>query len=76
MHKRMVLDSSHVMYRSEELLQAASNRYSITVRVAERAKRIREEPDNDLTDDPLMKPVIRSVIEMSDEITQPGIIRD
>jgi DNA-directed RNA polymerase subunit omega len=64
------------MYRSEELLQAASNRYSITVRVAERAKRIREEPDNDLSDDPLMKPVIRAVIEMSDEITQPGIIRD
>ncbi|MBJ7899910.1 MAG: DNA-directed RNA polymerase subunit omega [Cyanobacteria bacterium RI_101] len=76
MHKRIVLDSSHVMYRSEELLQAASNRYSITVRVAERAKRIREEPDNDLSDDPLMKPVIRAVIEMSDEITQPGIIRD
>lgn len=76
MHKRIVLDSSHVMYRSEELLHAASNRYSITVRVAERAKRIREEPDNDLSDDPLMKPVIRAVIEMSDEITQPGIIRD
>lgn len=76
MHKRIILDSSHVMYRSEELLQAASNRYSITVRVAQRAKRIREEPDNDLSDDPLMKPVIRAVIEMSDEITQPGIIRN
>jgi DNA-directed RNA polymerase subunit omega len=61
------------MYRAEELLRAASNRYRITVQVANRAKRRRyEEFDN--IDDPMMKPAIRAIIEMSDELTQPEII--
>jgi DNA-directed RNA polymerase subunit omega len=75
MNKKTGLEPAHVMYRAEELLQAASNRYSITVRVAERAKRLRKE-DLENLDDPIMKPVIRSVIEMSDELTQPEIISD
>lgn len=63
------------MYRAEELMQAASNRYRITVQVANRAKRRRyEELDN--LDDPMMKPAIRAIIEMSDELTQPEIISD
>ena len=63
------------MYRSEELVSAASNRYRITVQVANRAKRRRyEELEN--FDDPTMKPVIRAIIEMSDELTQPEIIGD
>ena len=64
---------SQIMHRAEELISAASNRYRITVQVANRAKRRRYE-DFDSLDDPMMKPVIRAIIEMSDELTQPEII--
>jgi DNA-directed RNA polymerase subunit omega len=75
MHKKQPFDSSQIMFRAEELMRAASNRYRITVQVANRAKRRRyEEYDN--YDDPVMKPTIRAIIEMSDELTQPEIISD
>ncbi len=64
---------TQIMQRAEELISAASNRYRITVQVANRAKRRRYE-DFDNVDDPMMKPVIRAIIEMSDELTQPEII--
>ena len=64
---------TQVMQRAEELISAASNRYRITVQVANRAKRRRYE-DFDNIDDPMMKPVLRAIIEMSDELTQPEII--
>lgn len=73
MQKRSSFDSSEIMHRSEDLMKAASNRYRITVQVAQRAKRRRYE-DFDAIEDPLMKPPIRAVIEMSDELTQPEII--
>lgn len=75
MLKKHNFDSSQITYRSEELMQAASNRYRITVQVAKRAKRRRYE-EFDSIDDPMMKPVIRAIIEMSDELTQPEIIGD
>jgi DNA-directed RNA polymerase subunit omega len=56
-------------------MDAAANRYRITVQVAQRAKRRRYE-DMESLDDPMMKPVIRAVIEMADELTQPEIISD
>lgn len=73
MHKRSALDTSQLMRRAEDLIGAASNRYRITVQVANRAKRRRFE-DFDTVDDPKMKPVLRAIIEMSDELTQPEII--
>jgi DNA-directed RNA polymerase subunit omega len=73
--KRKTFDSSQIMHRSDELMQAASNRYRITVQVANRAKRRRYE-DFESIDDPMMKPVMRAIIEMSDELTQPEIIGD
>ncbi|MGL5805821.1 MAG: DNA-directed RNA polymerase subunit omega [Xenococcaceae cyanobacterium] len=75
MQKRNSFESSHIMYRAEELMRAASNRYRITVQVANRAKRRRyEELDN--VEDPMMKPAIRAIIEMSDELTNNEIIGD
>lgn len=71
MQKRPVFDNSQLARRAEELISAASNRYRITVQVANRAKRRRFDEDND---DPKMKPVLRAIIEMSDELTQPEII--
>jgi DNA-directed RNA polymerase subunit omega len=72
-HKRPNLDSTQLMRRADELISAASNRYRITVQVANRAKRRRFE-DFESVDDPTMKPVMRAIIEMSDELTQPEII--
>ncbi len=75
MHRKSAFDSSQIMFRADELMNAASNRYRITVQVANRAKRRRyEEVDN--FDDPVMKPPIRAIIEMSDELTQSDIIGD
>ncbi len=75
MLKRTKFETSQteIIQRSEELISAASNRYRITVQVANRAKRRRYE-DFDTMDDPMMKPVLRAIIEMSDELNQPEII--
>lgn len=75
MYKRSKFETTQtqIMYRTEDLIGAASNRYRITVQVANRAKRRRYE-EFDSLDDPMMKPVIRAIIEMSDELTQPEII--
>ena len=67
------IESHQVTYKTEELLYAAENRFKITVKIAERAKR-RKYEDIDIIEDPLVKPVIRAILEMVDEITQPEII--
>jgi DNA-directed RNA polymerase subunit omega len=72
MQRKANFDSTQIMYRSEELMQAASNRYKITVQVANRAKRRRYE--GYFEDNYYMKPTILAIIEMSDELTQPEII--
>ncbi|MBF2034054.1 MAG: DNA-directed RNA polymerase subunit omega [Leptolyngbyaceae cyanobacterium T60_A2020_046] len=66
-------ESQQLMRRTEDLIRAASNRYRITVQVANRAQRRRFE-EFEALDDPRMKPVLRAIIEMSDELTQPEII--
>jgi DNA-directed RNA polymerase subunit omega len=71
----MHTNSSEIIQRAEELISAASNRYRITVQVANRAKRRRYE-DFEGNDDPSLKPVKRAILEMSDELTQPEIIGD
>ena len=73
MQKRNNLDTSQLMRRAEDLIDAASNRSRITVQVANRAQRNRYQ-EFDSLDDPKMKPVIRAIMEMSDELTQPEII--
>ena len=70
---KFVTTQSQIMHRSEELISAASNRYRITVQVANRAKRRRYE-DFENNEDSIMKPVLRAIIEMSDELNQPEII--
>jgi DNA-directed RNA polymerase subunit omega len=74
MLKKNSFDSSQIMFRSDELMNAASNRYKITVAVARRAKQRRKEDFENIEE--VMKPVLRAIIEMSDEITQPEIISD
>jgi DNA-directed RNA polymerase subunit omega len=74
MPKRYTVDSSQIIRRVEDLVAASSNRYRITVQVALRAKNRRYEVDD--YDDRAMKPILRAVIEMSDELTQPEILSD
>ncbi len=74
--KKNNFDSTQVMFRTDELLAAASNRYKITVAVAKRAKeRRREDFDNDNLEETI-KPVMRAVVEMSDELTQTALLSD
>jgi DNA-directed RNA polymerase subunit omega len=73
--KYQYLNPNQVLYKTEELLDAASNRYKITIQVANRAKRRRYE-DIDILDDLRIKPIIRAILEMVDEISQPEIISD
>nr|YP_010336056.1 DNA-directed RNA polymerase omega subunit [Tsunamia transpacifica]UNJ14462.1 DNA-directed RNA polymerase omega subunit [Tsunamia transpacifica] len=75
MNKSELIASSIILAKTEQLLKVATNRYKITIQVAHRAKRRRYE-DVDIIDDPKVKPVIRAVLEMVDEITQPEIISD
>lgn len=70
-----VTDLKYITYKTEELLAMASNRYKITIQVANRAKR-RKYEDIDIIDDPLNKPVIRAILEMVDEITQQEILSE
>lgn len=67
------IESHKITYKTEELLEESGNRFKVTVKVAERAKR-RKYEDVDIIEDPLIKPVIRAILEMVDEITQPEII--
>ena len=61
------VNSLEILYKTEELLDAASNRYRITVQVANKAKRKRYE-DIDIMDDFKIKPVIRAILEIAEEI--------
>ena len=75
MNRYELLSSNIILSKTEQLLNVATNRYKITEQVAHRAKRRRYE-DNDIIDDQKVKPVIRAILEMVDEITQPEIIGD
>nr|QCI05183.1 putative DNA-directed RNA polymerase subunit omega [Centroceras clavulatum] len=74
-NKNLKFKQTKINYKIEELLEAANNRYKITIQVANRAKRKKYE-DVDIIDDTSTKPIIRAILEMVDEITQPEILSD
>jgi DNA-directed RNA polymerase subunit omega len=69
------LSSLEVLYKTEELLDASSNRYRITVQVANKAKRKRYE-DIEILEDFKIKPVIRAILEIAREISEPQILNE
>lgn len=75
MARHFPVNGTDIVYCADKLMSAASNRYRIVVQVSKRAKRCRYE-DSELVDTPLIKPVIRAVLEMSDEFTEPEILGD
>lgn len=64
--KHSRLNSYNLIKRTEDLINTGSNRYRVTAEVANRANRF-QDADFDNIDDPLMKPVIKAIIEMSGE---------
>lgn len=66
-------NSNQIGYKTETLLDAADNRFLITIKVANRAKR-RKYESIDILEESSIKPIIRAILEMVDEITQPEII--
>ncbi len=74
MHKRHSPNTAQIMRRAESLIEASSNRYRITVQVANRAKQRRYNEED--YDDSGIKSVLQAIVEMSDEMLQPEIIDD
>lgn len=68
------INLKYIIYKTEELLETANNRYDITIQVANRAKK-RKYEDIDIIDDPINKPIIKAILEMVDEITEPEILK-
>ena len=62
---------NEILYKTEELLDAASNRYKMTIQIANRAKRRRYQ-DIDLVEDLRIKPISKAILEMADD---PAIIK-
>lgn len=73
MVKHFPVSSGEMVNRADRLMSAASNRYRVVVQVSRRAKKCRHEDDEN-GDPSMMKPVIRAVLEMSDEFTEPEIL--
>ena len=69
------INLDQINYKTEELLELAQNRYKITIQVANRAKR-RKYEDIDIIDDYINKPIVKAIVEMVDEITEPEILDD
>lgn len=69
------IDLKYITYKTEELLELASNRYQIAIQVSHRAKR-RKYEDIDIIDDPINKPIVKAIIEMVDEIIETEILED
>ncbi len=74
MQKRPTIETAQIMRRAEDLINASTNRYRITVQVASRAKKRRHRDNLEDIDDMGIKPVMQAIIEMSDELMQPEII--
>ena len=68
------IDSNDLAKRGESLIRKSTNRYLTTVRIAFRAKQRRFDDFDGLLDESTIKPVQRSIIELSDEQDQPDLI--
>ena len=67
-------DSQDLAKRGESLIRQASNRYLTTVRIAFRAKQRRFDDFDGLLEESSVKPVQRSIIELSDEQDRPDLL--
>ena len=68
------IDSNDLARRGESLIRKSTNRYLTTVRIAFRAKQRRFDDFDGLLEETSIKPVQRSIIELSDEQDQPDLL--
>tara|TARA_B100000131_G_scaffold170326_1_gene164488 strand:+ start:756 stop:992 length:237 start_codon:yes stop_codon:yes gene_type:complete len=68
------IDSVDLAKRGESLIRQSTNRYLTTVKIAFRAKQRRFDDFDGLLDESAIKPVQRSIIELSDEQDQPDLL--
>ena len=68
------IDSNDLAKRGESLIRKSTNRYLTTVKIAFRAKQRRFDDFDGLLQESTIKPVQRSIIELSDEQDQPDLL--
>ena len=68
------IDSTDLAKKGESLIRKSTNRYLTTVRIAFRAKQRRFDDFDGLLEESNIKPVQRSIIELSDEQDQPDLL--
>jgi len=68
------IDSYELAKRGESLIRKSTNRYLTTVKIAFRAKQRRFDDFDGLLEESTIKPVQRSIIELSDEQDQPDLL--
>ena len=68
------IDSDDLAKRGESLIRKSTNRYLTTVKIAFRAKQRRFDDFDGLLEESTIKPVQRSIIELSDEQDQPDLL--
>ena len=68
------IDHNDLAKRGESLIRKSTNRYLTTVRIAFRAKQRRFDDFDGLLEESAIKPVQRSIIELSDEQDQPDLL--
>ena len=68
------IDSNDLAKRGESFIRQSKNRYLTTVKIAFRAKQRRFDDFDGLLDESTIKPVQRSIIELSDEQDQPDLL--
>ena len=68
------IDANDLAKRGESLIRQSTNRYLTTVRIAFRAKQRRFDDFDGLLEESVIKPVQRSIIELSDEQDQTDLL--
>ena len=69
------INANDLAKRGESLIRKSTNRYLTTVKIAFRAKQRRfDDFDGLLDESTIIKPVQRSIIELSDEQDQPDLL--
>ena len=68
------VDSKDLAKRGESLIRQSSNRYLTTVRIVFRAKQRRFDDFDGLVEESSVKPVLRAIVELSDEQDQPDLL--
>ncbi|APD49526.1 DNA-directed RNA polymerase subunit omega [Synechococcus sp. CS-602] len=68
------MNPKELAQRAESLIRHSSNRYLTTVKIAFRAKQRRFDDFDGLLEESMVKPVQRTIVELSDEQDQPDLL--